>query len=31
MFGFSSGDWIFIVFIMFVIFSLVGISGMRKK
>ena len=31
MFGFTGGDWIFIVFIMIVIFSLVGISGMRKK
>jgi Tfp pilus assembly protein PilX len=31
MFGFSSGDWIFIVFIMIVIFTLIGISDMRKK
>lgn len=31
MFGYSLGDWIFIVFIMGVILVCVGISDMRKK
>ncbi len=31
MFGYSIGDWIFIIFIMAVILVCVGISDMRKK
>jgi len=31
MFGFSSGDWIFIVFVMLVIVVCVAISDMRKQ
>jgi hypothetical protein len=31
MFGFSAGDWIFIVVVIVIIFVCVGISGMSKK
>lgn len=31
MFGFSPGDWLFIVLVMLTIFGCVAISDMRKK